>query len=330
LDKGIQPTISGVLMIILGAGMAGLLAANLLRKHNPTIFEKQDFLPKNHDALLRFRSDAISKLTGIPFKKVTVHKGIAVGQKHFTESNLRFANLYSQKVTRKISNRSILNIEPSERWIAPNNFVEQLANGCDISFSTPITAIKAIDEHCDEPTISTLPMPMMMGMAQWPKAPECEFVSRSIWVITADIIDPESSIYQTIYFPGDETPVYRASITGSKLIIELIAEIPVDFADGYAQETLVHFGIHGILSGVLLREQKYGKIAPMNEDLRKQFIMGLTNTYNIYSLGRFATWRNILLDDLVRDIAVIGDFITTKDHYQRALSATHKPNWEAR
>ena len=57
-------------MIIYGAGMGGLLTANMLRRYNPTIKEAQPSLPNNHDALLRFRSDKVAIATGIPFKKV--------------------------------------------------------------------------------------------------------------------------------------------------------------------------------------------------------------------------------------------------------------------
>ena len=31
----------------------------------------------------------------------------------------------------------------------------------------------------------------------------------------------------------------------------------------------------------------------------------MTVDHGVYSLGRFATWRNILLDDVVKDIDVI-------------------------
>lgn len=50
-------------MLIIGAGMAGLLAANLLHRFNPTVLEKAPSLPNNHAALLRFRSDEIPRAT---------------------------------------------------------------------------------------------------------------------------------------------------------------------------------------------------------------------------------------------------------------------------
>ena len=57
-------------MYILGAGMAGLLAGWI----NPIaeILEAAPKIQQNHKALFRCKTDAISKYTGIPFKKVKV------------------------------------------------------------------------------------------------------------------------------------------------------------------------------------------------------------------------------------------------------------------
>ena len=45
-------------MIIWGAGLACLLA-NMFRKWSPVVYEKQDSLPNNHNALLRFRTNQV-------------------------------------------------------------------------------------------------------------------------------------------------------------------------------------------------------------------------------------------------------------------------------
>ena len=54
---------------------------------------------------------------------------------------------------------------------------------------------------------------------------------------------------------------------------------------------------------------KYGKLLPIEEKVRKEFILYLTQKYNIFSVGRFATWRQLLLDDIVDDINVIDNMI---------------------
>ena len=63
-------------MIIYGAGLAGLLAGNMMRSFNPVVKEAQSSLPNNHGALLRFRSDKVETATAVPFKKVRVKKAI--------------------------------------------------------------------------------------------------------------------------------------------------------------------------------------------------------------------------------------------------------------
>ena len=65
--------------------------------------------------------------------------------------------------------------------------------------------------------------------------------------------------------------------------------------------------------------QKYGKILPIDERLRKDFIFYLTKEHNIYSLGRFATWRQLLLDDVVKDVAVIENFLSESSSYNLSL-----------
>ena len=73
------------------------------------------------------------------------------------------------------------------------------------------------------------------------------------------------------------------------------------------------------LVGIETVNQKYGKIAPIDEGKRKALIGHLSTEHNIYSLGRFATWRNLLLDDVVQDIAVIKRLMNS-DGYARRLA----------
>jgi hypothetical protein len=102
--------------------------------------------------------------------------------------------------------------------------------------------------------------------------------------------------------------MYRASITGSTLIVEAM-DTPVALHDWLPRAKVLMQRAFGIrieqmryLSAV---EQRYGKIVPLEDVARKRLLFALTQQHDIYSLGRFATWRNILLDDVVDDIAVI-------------------------
>ena len=308
-------------MKIIGAGMAGLLAANMLRRHHPVVYERKEGLPFNHSAVLRFRNEAISRATGIPFKKVTVHKAMVSvdGECLVDRIDLRLSNMYAQKVSGAVITRSIMNLEPVERFIAPGNFIEQMASSLNIEFNTDgrfgINTIGEEGNH--EPTISTIPMPILMDAVAW--HPKPEFSTNPIWTVVAKIEEPRVDVYQTLYFPAHSMPIYRASLTGSQLIMEFIRDPGCEGIHDQIMlvaRVLENFGIrHAVVGEVEIKKQHLGKIAPVDELSRKNFIFTMSDKHHIYSLGRFATWRQILLDDLVQDIQFIEDFITQRDLY---------------
>jgi hypothetical protein len=313
-------------MRIYGAGMAGLLAANLLRRHKPVIHEAAAELPNNHAALLRFRTDAVSRATGIPFRKVRVHKGIMFEESLYTAPTLKLSNLYSEKVSGKVHNRSILNLDPSDRFISPPNFIEQLARSCAIYYNMPLTE-EVLKEHEDykfePPLISTIPMPVLMEMLGWRH--QEKFESQSITSIVASLADYKYDVYQTLYYPGSETRAYRASMVGSQFILELIGDEKDNHRElAYAEDQVRHhledFGIRPeAIYALTHKTQRYGKILPIDDAARKTFILHASDHFNIYSVGRFATWRQILLDDVVQDIEVVASFINQRDTYARKL-----------
>lgn len=301
-------------MIILGAGLAGLLAGNMLRRFNPVIYEAQYSLPNNHSALLRFRTDAAANALAIPFKKVKVFKGIKYKGRMISNAGIEVMNMYSEKVTGEYRQRSLEDLRPVERYIAPHNLIEQSAAQLNISYNTNINSKNiSIFNGKDEQIISTIPMDKMMEIIDWECQPEFKYLP--IWTYSC-IINTPTDLYQTIYYPGDEA-YYRCSITGDKLIIEC-DEDPGVFMD--AEFVLKDFGISSSISNGVMKHQKYGKLLPIDDQIRKRFILHLTEQYGIYSLGRFATWRQILLDDVVNDVNVIEGLMQASG-YDRKKSA---------
>jgi len=295
-------------MIIIGAGMAGLIAANYFRKQNPVIIEKQSHLPDNHAALLRFRSDKVFKVAGLQSRIVTVRKCIVFGADFMSGPNPYLANMYSAKVTGKVEDRSIWNMETEKRHIAPDGFLNSLANGCNISFNTESgNGSYARNTMENKITVSTIPMPLLMNQLGWPDIPTFQFVP--IWTVSADI--PGVNINQTIYFPDKDVPYYRASFVGSRFIVEFIRD-PVDEIETLANEVIDYFGMPSTTEKLTYKKQGLGKMLPIDDEIRKDFMHWATEKYNIYSLGRFATWRPILLDDVVDDLAVIERMMKSK------------------
>ena len=301
--------------IVIGAGLSGLLAANMLRKRQVIIFEKQKTLPNNHTALLRFRTNAVALATGISLKKVNVQKQIRYNGKIYENSKLAWNNEYSMKVIGQITNRSVLSLEDCERWIAPENLIERLANGVNIKYNQNIDS-HFLKENKSNDIISTMPMLNLMRMLKWEDIPK--FKTIPIYTITANIVSPKVEVYQTTYRPQLSQEIYRTSITGNKVIIEFICNPGADKLDNknYLQRICeVEYGMEDIeLDNINFSEQPHGKLVPDDTGLCKKFIGWATRNHGIYSLGRWGIHRQILMDDVVKDIMFIQNMLDS-DYY---------------
>lgn len=298
---------------IIGAGLAGLIAAHAW----PTarVLEANDQPRASHKALLRFRTEAVSRLTGVEFRRVSVRKGLwAEGR--FQDPNIRWANCYAQKVlghNNLRGERSVWNLDPVERFIAPDDLYWQLIEsvGSRISWNTPV----AFDD-LKEPVVSTAPMPLPVSAL----LPDVQLEFPRSGIVVHRFVIKGADVFQTVYFPEPHLSVYRASITGNLLIVESKSNA---FADEDEDAVNAAFGLYREQAEMIEQvQQKYGKIAPIDEALRKQILFKLTHDHKIYSLGRFATWRNILLDDVVDDIAAIKRLMKANNSYDIRKAAS--------
>lgn len=303
--------------------MAGLIAANVFRRHSPEVIERRSSLPHNHSALLRLRSDSVGHATGIPMRKVFAQKALFRDGRITKEVTLADGNQYSQKVAGVVHPRSISDLEDCERWIAPSNFVELLSKGADIHYSRSIGQGDLSGPE-KEPIISTLPMPVMMDLLGWNDS-EPNFDFKPIWTATVDLGEGVD-VHQTIYFPEPHLPYYRASITGSTLIVEFQKDVADDFLSSQVAGALEPFKVGRFIpiDQIKYSTQPYGKIVPIDESTRRAFILHLTQEFGIYSLGRFATWKPVLLDDLIQDLDVIESLISSGP-YSASLQSAGNP-----
>lgn len=300
-----------------------MLAAQMMRRHNPIVREAQGSLPNNHGALLRFRSKAVPEVTGIRFREVDVLKAVKdpYTDHLLTTSTLAHANEYSYKVTGAVALRSVIHLEPVTRYVAPPDFCAALGAGVEVRFNEPLTA-HAISGHRTDftmgeggPILSTIPMPTLMALVGWDRVPRFHY--RTIWSINVQLDGMGIDTFQTIYYPSLNTPYYRASLTGARLTLEYSNE--PRSVDRDILKVCADFGFPTHLVSTSeppqLSEQKYGKILPIDEQERRRFIVAMTQQYNLFSVGRFATWRQILLDDVVKDVKMIERFITDRSGY---------------
>jgi NAD(P)-binding Rossmann-like domain len=283
---------------IVGAGMAGLLAANILRRHDIIVYEKQSSLPNNHHAVLRFRTPIVGDALGIQFRKVNMIKT------YVPHGNVVADSLaYSYKSTGEYrSDRSIIaGTVISERYVAPLNLIEQMSKDINIKYEIDYEFYN----DTNLPVISTIPMPTLMYILNYPSL--IGFTSIPGIVATATITNCDA--YVSVLFPGEEE-YSRATITGDQLIVEFPNKEEIDVGQ-CMYEVKGHLGIYdGYVTELKIKKQDYFKIIDINNAERKKFQRWATVNHNIYSLGRYATWRpKLLLDDLIDDIRKIEGWV---------------------
>jgi hypothetical protein len=300
---------------IVGAGMAGLLAARMLRHRDPVVVEAQESLPNNHSAVLRFRSPAVGDVLGIPFRRVSMTKAVVPWRNPVAD-----ALAYARKVSGvSRSDRSLpLAPEVADRWIAPPDLVERMARGVEIKFST-----KFDFNSSGEKVISTIPMPSLMSSLDFPGRSDVVFVYAHGWNVRAKL--NMTSAYVSLYVPSPDHSFSRVSITGDELIVEYsrpissLASVEADIERSRAwivkdvESALALLGLPAtaVAGFPVARVQRYAKILPIDDEARRAFIFWASSVRGAaYQLGRYATWRpGLLMDDLVKDVRTIDAWI---------------------
>ena len=297
-------------MIIVGAGIAGLLAANLMGRLRPIVHEAQPTLPHNHHSILRFRTSVVGDALGIPFRRVRVVRATLPWRNPVAD-----ALAYAEKCSGTLRSDRSLPAAPEfvERYIAPPDLVARMAEGVTINLGSPWDFSAG-----GEKVISTIPMPTLATLVdhKWSTRVDFEWVSG--WNVLAEV--PRCDAYASLYVPSPDHDFARVSLTGDQMIVEVPNhhdEIPDNLveglAEGWARDAAHMLGIQfGRLRDLRVVRQDYAKILPIDEGERRRFIYETSTVRNIaFSLGRFATWRpGLLADDLVKDIRVIEGLAT--------------------
>ncbi len=314
-------------MNIIGAGMAGLLAGGMIRDQSVSIWESAASLPNNHSAVLRFRSSIVGDALDIPFKKVKMMKTTDPWRNPVAD-----AMAYSLKTNGTASLRSVAtaNGEISERYIAPENLIQELRKRVtgDVFFDIKI-GIDAL-EFMSRPIISTIPMPVLMKLLKYDEIPKFSYVNG----FNINCLVPKSDAYVSLYVPNPYREFNRVSLTGQKLTIEFSfpgltnEELKIKAEEISNDESAISLLILDALyclgmedcewQDAKLSMQPYSKILPIDEGERRRFILWASDNFGIYSLGRFATWRpGLLMDDVVNDVRVIRKIIKNGSYEHR-------------
>ena len=314
---------------ILGLGLSALLAAKAFPEARIFVpqFELSKFDPvKAHTAVLRFKTPLVGELAGVPTEKLLVYKGVWDGRRFITP-DIRAANSYSRAVSGVISPRSILSVgaEPVVRYVPGESFVAELwrsvkSRVVGVESWGKVLALGELSKRNLTAAISTLPLGVWDGVEV---ERDTSFTPIITFRHTVPIVDTQ--VVQTVYFPYHPT-AYRATLENSVLKVECY-KTPWESWRTYEEfisSVTKPFGLNDIAAKWVLPEQvtyhKLGKLKPPTYDdaERRAKIFALTHNYGIYSLGRYATMRNIGLDDIAKDISVIKQLIEV-DSYGTAL-----------
>lgn len=292
-------------MIIIGAGIAGSMARGFFSSLQPEIYEAKADAASSHKAILRFRDPSIGLLLGVPLTKIHVTKAIWYDG-HFVEPNPTVTNMYSRKVAKDIYKRSIGTIAPVDRFISREPIIPRGANvGYQLERIEPGICYFSNGEEVEyDNCVSTIPLPVMANAAGIKITGEAK--SYPIYVMRFPVL-PISEVYQTIYFPSGIFRTYRASLEAQEFVIESQDGFP-DELEIVTVLQLFALGM-GDVGEPKKYEQSNGKIVELEPSLRKHIILELTDKFSVYSLGRYATWRNITSDVLLDDLAKIASMM---------------------
>jgi hypothetical protein len=323
-------------MVIIGGGLAGAMAFNYFRRFNPELYEAKKE-PEKHRAILRIKDSQVGVILGCPMKEIEAERTAYYGGKLNSKANITASNQYSIKVSDSIKKRSISNLGKVKRFIMDGKInLKGSVFGAKLYRMTEVGKMLYFSGNSSKQNcfvnydicINTIPLPSLLQIGGINLSEKFDlqntFKSQQIFVLSYGIsIDVD--VCQTIYFPEPEYNIYRASIENKRLIIE-----SVDLEPNIDEIMLVEklFGLNlfnvTIFKDGCLSILPFGKIINMDNDIRRLIILKLTERYNIYSLGRYATWKSIRLDDLVSDLKRIENMIAVsniKNEYNRRKEA---------
>ena len=299
-------------IVILGAGISGLIAAGAFAEYNPIILERGEggHTFSKHRAVMRLRDDKIRSYVPVKLEEVGVHKAIYSNGKMYNEPSILLNNMYSLKVYGALGDRSLGALGKVRRYllkdiqVAPlrvlhNAEVFRIGDG-------KICVHDSSSDPCDnfydyDACISTIPLPALLKIVGWGGSQwQGMFRAEPINIVNG-LLNLSSDVNQTVYFPDRNGTPYRATIQRQEFIAESMGEITgydLDTVMGAFGLSIDDFGSNKITD----HKQKLGKILPCNNYDRQRLIVKLTEELGIYSFGRFATWRSLRVDQTFRDI----------------------------
>ena len=332
-------------IVIIGAGMAGCIAYGALRGRGPKVYDARSkrAIPI-HQAVMRLRDPGVAVYLGVGAEKISVTKEIFLDNRVMASPNIRANNLYSLKLYGQLGQRSLGQSGVVERFL-----LESWGPPASTKYKRLLVGIKQegkkrwlVFRSPDLPSpstivpydycISTIPLPIMAKIVGYE---DLDFPHMPIYVLRYKITGLKSTVHQTIYVPEPTFWTYRATLEGQDVIFESTEEFVGDQSKpsggSEAMKLLRLFGLDGSIVERNLEfvgqfKQQFGKIQEINDTERKALILDFTDRLGIFSFGRFAIWKPIRSDHLVKDIEQIQRLINIdkeRRRYESRLANIH-------
>lgn len=306
---------------IIGAGISGLIAEGALSNMSSEIIVFDRSIPKlpilgqpaGHKAVMRLRDDRIKQYVNCKLKRISVYKAVYHDGELYDKPNMILNNLYSLKLYGRLGDRSLGTLGKVDRYLL-TDISGLLADNHKLT-SRLVTANRDKTLVFNDQTysydvcISTIPMPSLLDLLCLNYNVKFSHTQINITRATLNI---ESDVHQTIYFTNDlkQFP-YRVTIEGRYVIAESLDRCTESLLD----QAMQAFGLNRrSLKDIAHYTQNMGKMMPIDDNTRRKIMMDLTNEYNVYSFGRFATWRPLRIDQTLDDIEKIKMFIKVSNY----------------
>lgn len=339
-------------IVVIGSGIAGCLAANFFKAEEVVVVEKSPKINFNssHNAVMRMGDQRIGLILGSRLKKIEVKKEFYWDGVIYKDPPISAKNSYSLKVSGIIQERSIK--RPSGgRYLFDED--KNYLKGIRRHFSSEV--IKIEDKFLElkdlvssriyreeyDVCISTIPLFSLGKIIGWEEF-DVFFDLRRVYTCVFDIgksFPVSSEVNQTIYVSDICFDMYRATLQGCKMIFEFVGleeEKENKEREGkWGKEIIEIMALFGIPNPILyfdpdefeFKRNSQGKISKIDEGKRKGILSSITEEYNLYSLGRYATWKpQLMVEDLVQDLERIREMIKIGEKRRKYESKINKCN----
>jgi hypothetical protein len=301
---------------IFGAGLSGVFAANYFssKGYSVELFDKkkESEFGEINAGVFRLKSRNTEHYLGWELKKISIKKAYIYNDKICNIPDLKMNNLYSIKLFGELQERSILAKESTWIRYLPTTKARINPSVKKVGYFNVSERWYAQGQKSCDYWISTIPMDYMVDYLYKGDIKDIKFTKESTHKYSFGI-NIKSEVNQTFYVITASNPIYRITIQFNQLIVESMRDVGIDDI----KSLLCVIGLESEFVDLEVPKvvmSPYGKISPIDEDIRRRIIMKLTNDYKIFSFGRYAVWKpKLMIDDLLEDAEKINRQIKIGD-----------------